>query len=345
MSEGDEELKKQARESAVFSLVLGAPSAALLSLCSRRAPAAMRNYRSHVKLQSEACWLVDQLYLSTPHSESGVASGAGLVELVLGAAATHGSDADCADAVCAALASLLQHGEWARAAVEQGAVKAVLALTSAHADADRLQTNGICALCYMVEHADWAAVQAKAGAILAAATRGLSAARVAGSGRRTNCIYALVSLLIEDETIEAQIIAAGVFALCINAMGEDQANEMLQNNGCVLIRYLASSSSSSALPSAQLVPAQEAVLRAMDALGDNMVVQREGCRALQALQPLIRRHLCDVVAAAQAKFPDAIDAETMAATIGSIAGALATAEPAPAAAAGAKAARELRKLA
>jgi len=35
MSEGDEELKKQARESAVFSLVLGAPSAALLSLCSR----------------------------------------------------------------------------------------------------------------------------------------------------------------------------------------------------------------------------------------------------------------------------------------------------------------------
>jgi len=35
MREGDEELKKQARESAVFSLVLGAPSAALLSLCSR----------------------------------------------------------------------------------------------------------------------------------------------------------------------------------------------------------------------------------------------------------------------------------------------------------------------
>jgi len=34
MSEGDEELKKQARESAVYGLVLGAPSAALLSLCS-----------------------------------------------------------------------------------------------------------------------------------------------------------------------------------------------------------------------------------------------------------------------------------------------------------------------
>jgi len=35
MSEGDEELKKQARESAAYGLVLGAPSAALLSLCSR----------------------------------------------------------------------------------------------------------------------------------------------------------------------------------------------------------------------------------------------------------------------------------------------------------------------
>jgi hypothetical protein len=35
MRKGDEELKKQARESAVYGLVLGAPSAALLSLCSR----------------------------------------------------------------------------------------------------------------------------------------------------------------------------------------------------------------------------------------------------------------------------------------------------------------------
>jgi len=35
MRKGDEELKKQARESGAYGLVLGAPSAALLSLCSR----------------------------------------------------------------------------------------------------------------------------------------------------------------------------------------------------------------------------------------------------------------------------------------------------------------------
>jgi len=35
MSEGDEEVKKQARESEAYGLVLGAPSAALVSLCSR----------------------------------------------------------------------------------------------------------------------------------------------------------------------------------------------------------------------------------------------------------------------------------------------------------------------
>jgi hypothetical protein len=35
MSKGDEELKKQARESEAYGLVLGAPLAALLSLCSR----------------------------------------------------------------------------------------------------------------------------------------------------------------------------------------------------------------------------------------------------------------------------------------------------------------------
>lgn len=158
-------------------------------------------------------------------------------------------------------------------------------------------------------------------------------------------MYAIGLLIIEDDTLAAQTIATGVFGLAVKAMAEHAECNFVQHSGCKLLRSLAESPSSSSLRPIQLADAQPAVLRAMDAFSDDEDVQREGCLTLQALQPLIRRHLCDVVAAARTKFPDAIDAQTTATTIRSIAGALATAEPAPAAAAGAKAARELRKLA
>jgi hypothetical protein len=284
------------------------------------------------------------LYNKDPFSANGLASGAALVELVLAAAVAHEADADCAVSVCGALASLIQHGEWARAAVEQGAVKAVLALTSAHADAERLQMNGICALGYMVEHADWASVQAEAGGVLAAAVRGLSAARVAGSYRQHNCIVTLSLLVEKDSSYAERIIAAGSFEITVKAMGADLHNEDLQGNGCELLHLLAETPSISALPRMQLFLAQTAVVEAMDMHGEDESVQVEGCLALTALQLLIRRRLCAVVEEARAKFPDEMDEETAATAIRSISDALATAEPASATA-GAKAARELRKLA
>jgi len=253
------------------------------------------------------------LYDDKPFSTSGLASGAGLVELVLAAAAAHGADADCAKAVCAALFSLLKLREWACAAAEQGGAKTLLALVSAHADAEILQTNGIGALGIMVLHADWAAVQAEAGGILAAAMRGLSAVRVAGSVRRANCILTLICLAKKDSSCTGQIIAAGAFKLTVQAMDADLGSNILQGNGCELLRRLAETPSISSLPSTQLADAQSAVLKAMGAFGEDKRVQCLGCFALVALQPLIRRRLCDVVDAARAKFPDSVGAETAAA--------------------------------
>ena len=299
----------------------------------------MRNYRSNVKLQTEACALLNWLYSDAHFSQNGLASGAGLVEPVLAAAAAHAADADCANAVCAALLSLLQHGEWACAAAEQGAAKPVLALTAEHANAERLQANGICALGIMVQHADWAAVQAEAGDILAAAVRGLSAVRVAGSNRRAICILTLICLAKKDSSCTGQIIAAGAFKLTVQAMDADLGSNILQGHGCELLRRLAETPNISSLPSTQLADAQSAVLKAMGAFGEDKRVQRHGCFALVALQPLIRRRLCDVVDAARAKFPDSVGAET-AAAIRSVA----IEEPA-AAAAGASSARGLARCA
>jgi hypothetical protein len=257
--------------------------------------------------------LLNWLYLASPFSTSGLASGAGLVELVLAAAVAHAADAECANAVCGALASLLKLREWAGAAAEQGGAKTLLALVSAHAVAEKLQSCGICALARMVQHADWAAVQAEAGDILAAALRGLSAVRVAGSNRRTNCIYALALLAIQDPLCAGQIVEAGAFRLTVQAMDADLGSNTLQGHGCELLCRLAETPSISSLPSTQLADAQSAVLKAMGAFGEDKRVQCLGCFALVALQPLIRRCLCDVVDAARAKFPDSVGAETAAA--------------------------------
>ena len=273
----------------------------------------MRNYRSNVELQTEACRLLALLYNKDPFSANGLASGAALVEHVLAAAAAHAADADCANAVCAALIGLLKHGEWACAAAEQGAAKPVLALTAEHANAERLQANGIIALARMIAHSDWAAVLAEAGDILAAAMRGLSAVRVAGSNRRTNCILTLICLAKKDSLCTGQIIAAGAFELTVQAMDADLGSNFLQGHGCELLRRLAETPSISSLPSTQLADAQSAVLKAMGAFGEDKRVQCLGCFALVALQPLIRRRLCDVVDAARAKFPDSVGAETAAA--------------------------------
>jgi hypothetical protein len=257
--------------------------------------------------------LLALLYNKDPFSANGLASGAALVEHVLAAAAAHAADAYCANAVCAALAILLQHEEWACAAAEQGAAKAVLALTAEHANAERLQANGIFALARMIAHADWAAVQAEAGCILAAAMRGLSATRVAGSFRQQNCILTLICLAKKDSSCTGQIIAAGAFKLTVQAMDADLGSNILQGHGCELLRRLAETPNISSLPSTQLADAQSAVLKAMGAFGENERVQRLACFALVALQPLIRRRLCDVVDAARAKFPDSVGAETAAA--------------------------------
>jgi hypothetical protein len=222
-------------------------------------------------------------------------------------------------------------------------VKAVLALTAAHADAEDLQSNGICALARMVHHADWASVQADAGGVLAAAVRGLSAARVDGSFRQLNCIWTLSRLFEKDSSYAERIIAAGSFEITVKAMGADLHNEDLQSNGCELLHCLAETPSISALPRIQLFLAQTAVMEAMDMHGEDESVQVEGCLALTALQLLIRRRLCAVIEEAQAMFPGAMDVETAASAIRSIFDALATAEPASAAA-GANTARELRKL-
>jgi len=181
----------------------------------------MRNYRSHVKLQTEACWLLIRLYDDKPFSANGLASGAALVELVLAAATAHPADTNCAAAVCLALYPLLEHEEWARAAAELGGVLSVLALSAAHADAEWLHSDAMHALCGMVHHSDWDSVQAEAGVILNAAVRGLSTALVAGSILHGICINMLNSLLMKDESIAVQIIATGAFALCIKAMGVD----------------------------------------------------------------------------------------------------------------------------
>jgi hypothetical protein len=153
-----------------------------------------------------------------------------------------------------------------------------------------------------------------------------------------------LSLLVEkDSSYAERIIAAGSFEITVKAMGADLHNEDLQGNGCILLHRLAETPSISALPRMQLFLAQTAVVEAMDMHGEDESVQVEGCLALTALQLLIRRRLCAVVERARAKFPDEMDAETAAAAIRSISDALATAEPASAAA-GANTARELRKL-
>jgi hypothetical protein len=290
----------------------------------------MCNYRSHVKLQTVACFLLYRLYIELPFSATGLASGAALVERVLEAATAHGADAGCAPAVCGALAFMLEHGEWARAAVEQGGVKAVLALMSAHSAAEFLQSTGILALSRMVQHADWASVQADAGDIIAAAVQGLSAQQVAGSFRN-NSVNALDWVVAKDASFAAQVIMAGAFDLTIKAMRANLGGAVLQRHGCSLLHHLAASPSSSAVPRLQLYGAQEAVVAAMESHSGSAAVQKFGIAALEVLQPLIRCHLCATVEAGRAAHPGMIGGAFAANAIASIAGT----PPMPAPAAGA----------
>jgi hypothetical protein len=262
--------------------------------------------------------LLPKLYDCTPFSESGRASGVALVERVLAAATTHEADADCAEAVCGALAFMLEHGEWARAAVEQGGVKAVLALMSAHSAADFLQSDGIAALSSMAQHAEWASVSSEASNILAAAVRGLFASHVAASFLHGNCLDMLSLLIRKDASIVAQVIAADAFDLAIKAMRSDLNNDHVQLNGCNLLSQLAALQSSAALPRLQLYGASEAIACAMDAHRSNGELQRHGCLALQALQPLSRLHLRAVVLAAHAAHPEEVDDDCFAATIAAV---------------------------
>jgi len=170
---------------------------------------------------------------------------------------------------------------------------------SAHVDAEVLQTSGFGALARMIQRADWASVQADAGGVLAAAVRGLSAARVAGSFRQQNCMGALSLLVEKDSSYAERIIAAGSFEITVKAMGADLNNNALQSNGCVLLHRLAETPSSSALPLPQLTSALDAVLSSMDKHKTKRP-QRSGCLALKALQVLIRRRLCSVAEAAVA---------------------------------------------
>ena len=83
-------------------------------------------------------------------------------------------------------------------------------------------------------------------------------------------------------------------------------------NGCVLMRRLAESPSSHAIPSALLSLAQTAVVEVMGAHRSNGHLQCKACQALTALQPLIRRRLCADVRAARAACPGMVT-ETVAA--------------------------------
>jgi len=204
--------------------------------------------------------------------------------------------------------------------VQQGGVKAVLALMSGHSAAEILPSNGIAALCRMVNHADWASVQADAGNILAAAIQGLSAARVVGSFRHGNCLDTLSLLIRKDASIVAQVVAAGAFALAIKAMRADLGTESVQRHGCSLLHHLAASPSIAAVPRLQLHGAQEAVVTAMESHGSSAAVQEAGIQALEALLPLIRRHLCATVEAGSAAHPEKIGSSFAAGVIASIAG-------------------------
>jgi len=170
----------------------------------------------------------------------------------------------------------------------------------------------------MVQHADWASVQAEAGNIMAAAIQGLSAARVVGSFRHGNCLDMLSLLIRKDASIVAQVIAADAFDLAIKAMRSDLNNDHVQLNGCNLLSQLAASQSSAALPRLQLYGASEAIACAMDAHRSNGELQRHGCLALQALQPLIRLHMRAVVLAAHAAHPEEVDYDCFAATIAAV---------------------------
>jgi len=329
---GDNDTLKLVRDAEVLELVVGA-RVGLLPRTHRspRTPAAMRNYASHVFLQAYACRLASWLYRCPPYSPREWAHGAALVELALAAAEAHAAHVDCASACCLALAYLTERRDWAGAAAEQGGVRALLALASAHIPAELLQANAMAAIRNMVEHAEWAAVQPHAAGIVSAALRGLSVGHVPGSLRRCRCLSTLGWLLYKDEGLAAHCIAAGAFHLALKAVRAEPGTSALQRVGFALLSQLASSPSGAAVPHAQLFDAQAYLSSAMDAHIADGDVQRECCLALTALQPLIRRRLCAAVHAGRAAHPAAVDDSVAAATLAAIGDAL----PAPAAAAAA----------